>query len=152
MRSHGMLAVAFALTAVPVLTDAAWAQTSREIITIQLDNADRLAEAQGFRLDGAALSGSSLVGLMEDEGRFFVEVRLEAGVDYLIEGFCDEDCTDIDLTLNGPDGETVTADVELDDVPELRFTAAGTGTHFLGVSMADCSASQCFYAVRVLRK
>ena len=107
---------------------------------------------QGFRLDGRALSSSSLVGLMSDDSDFMFEAYLEAGAEYLIEGFCDEDCTDIDLTLHGPSGEAVTKDTLVDDVPELRFRASETGEHFVGVRMVDCSADQCYYAVRVLRK
>jgi hypothetical protein len=145
----GFLAAA-ALIVVPAAGHAQ--TTSRDVITLQLENADELAEMQGFRLDGRALSSSSLVGLIGDDAQFTFEAYLEAGVEYLIEGFCDEDCTDIDLTLHNAEGEMVTKDTELDDVPELRFRATETGEHFVSVGMIDCSAEQCFYAVRVLRK
>ena len=152
MPSHRILVAVCAAAAAIGASSTARAQTSREIITSQLENADRLAEMQGFRLDGRALSPSALVGLLEADGQFIVEVELEASAEYLIEGFCDEDCTDIDLSLNAPDGESVVSDVETDDVPELRFRASENGRYFLGVHLVDCSTSRCYYAVRVLRK
>lgn len=148
-----LAAVCAAAIGMIVLPVAVHGQTSsREIIELQLENADELADMQGFRLDDRALSSSSIVGLLEDDAGFMFAVDLEAGGQYLIEGFCDEDCTDIDLTLHGPDGAAVTHDTEVDDVPELRFRAQESGEFYVGVRMIDCSADRCYYAVRVLRK
>nr|NIS36692.1 hypothetical protein [Actinomycetota bacterium] len=106
----------------------------------------------GFRLDPDALPRDAVIGLLAKEAVAYLEVNLEAGVQYMIEAFCDEDCDDLDLALLSPSGESVTGDVEDDDVPELHFQASESGRYYLGVKMVACETSLCYFGYRVLRK
>ena len=76
-------------------------------------------------------------------------VSLNAGRSYIILGVCDNDCTDVDLRLYGPDGSTVIQDLATDDHPTLNFTAPSTGNYRLEVIMATCRQSPCYYGVQL---
>lgn len=76
-------------------------------------------------------------------------VNLTGGMRYAIIGVCDNDCTDVDLALTGPSGESIASDYRLDDHPTLRFTAPSTGTYNLRVSMATCRQAPCYYGVQL---
>lgn len=76
-------------------------------------------------------------------------VSLNAGRSYVILGVCDNDCTDVDLRLYGPDGSTVIQDLATDDHPTLNFTAPSTGNYRLEVIMATCRQSPCYYGVQL---
>jgi hypothetical protein len=67
----------------------------------------------------------------------------------VILGVCDNDCSDVDLRLYGPDGSTVIQDLATDDHPTLNFTAPSTGNYRLEVIMATCRQSPCYYGVQL---
>src|SRR5688500_127741 len=59
------------------------------------------------------------VGSLSDDQSQSVTVQLEAGTTYAILGVCDEDCSDVDLSLYA--GSTlIDSDVALDDYPIVR--------------------------------
>ena len=72
-----------------------------------------------------------------------------SGRSYIILGVCDNDCSDVDLRLYGPDGSTVIQDLATDDHPTLSFTAPSTGNYRLEVIMATCRQSPCYYGVQL---
>lgn len=71
---------------------------------------------------------------------------------YRVLAVCDNDCSDIDLTLFDMDGNQIDFDVETDDYPwvDTAKLAAGTSRQFrVQVAMASCSADPCRYAIAV---
>lgn len=76
-------------------------------------------------------------------------VTLNAGRQYVIQGVCDNDCSDVDLRLWGPDGSRVIEDLATDDHPTLRFMAQATGNYRLEVIMAVCRQNPCYYGVQL---
>ena len=133
-----------------LLTGAeAQAQSWRNLVGQQLDGATEIMQGRGYSA-GDVLQRSQIVGVLDAGGRAYLEVELEAGVEYLFSGVCDQDCSDLDLYLHESDGfESLVSDVEVDDVPIIVYTAPRTGGYLLGVSMADCEASICYFGVRV---
>ena len=62
-------------------------------------------------------------------------------------GVCDEDCSDIDLSLLDGYGNLVVEDIEVDDAPVIEFTVTASGDFTLGVEMYECSVEPCYYGV-----
>lgn len=127
------------------------AQDWRDLVGRQLDGAAEIFEGRGYSA-GNVLQRDQIVGVLDAGGRAYLEVELEGGVEYLFTGVCDQDCSDLDLYLHESAGfEALASDVEVDDVPIITYTAPQTGGYLLGISMADCEASICYFGVRVYR-
>jgi hypothetical protein len=78
-----------------------------------------------------------------------ITVQLAAASVLAIMGVCDESCSDLDLTVFGPNGAELGSDVLTDDAPIVRVDNARPGTYRIRVQMAACSAATCAYGVRV---
>jgi hypothetical protein len=129
-------------------TGEAAAQDWRTLVMQQLDAAGEMVRAGG-QTDANVLARNQVIGVLEDGGTSYLEIRLEEGVQYLIAGACDQDCSDLDLRLlRSDDFEAIVTDVEDDDVPIIQFTAPASGLYLLGVDMADCSEDVCYYGFR----
>jgi hypothetical protein len=79
-------------------------------------------------------------------------LSLTGGRSYLIVGYCDGDCSDLDLYLLNPSAVGLVSDTALDDYPKLSFRPSFTGTYTLKVTMAACSVNPCRYGVAVFAK
>lgn len=69
---------------------------------------------------------------------------LEAGTEYLVVGACDQDCTDVDLTIRRGT-ERVVQDRLTDDVPIVRFEVGSSGPYLIELDMYRCSTSFCYF-------
>jgi hypothetical protein len=65
---------------------------------------------------------------------------------------CDQDCSDLDLSLMGEDGTSLFMDALDDDAPVLEFTAPADGFHGLVLRMSACSIEPCSFAYQVYRR
>ena len=87
-------------------------------------------------------------GVLRADGEALFSIYVVEGVSYAIEGKCDADCTDLDLTVLNPTSQTVvTRDIELDAIPILRFEANRSGVLDVRVAMARCAAASCSWRV-----
>jgi TonB family protein len=67
---------------------------------------------------------------------------------YVIDGTCDDDCTDLDLVAQ--DGaEILASDTEMDAYPRLTFSARRAGRAVVRVHMLSCSIAPCGYTLRM---
>ncbi len=122
----------------------------------ELDLWDRQAQLQLFayrlQLDLDELSHEIGTGSL-DEGDSEVLTFTAVGPGWFtVLGVCDNDCTDVDLTLYDMDGNELDTDVEIDDFPvvETPRLASGLRQRFqVRISMFECSVSPCRYAVAV---
>ena len=88
---------------------------------------------------------------LNNESTETVTVDLEAGVNYLILGVCDEDCSDLDLELF--QGTTlVDEDMASDDYPVVTVDPTASRTYRLRVTMAACSETPCRYGIAVYER
>ena len=138
-----LLAVLAVLACVPSFADAQIKQLDRYQRTVY---SQFRALAQQDQLGD--MTHEIYMGELADDGTASLTVSLEAGTDYMIIGVCDEDCTDLDLTLCSGSRELDT-DVEDDDTPIVSVTPTSTATFRVSVSMAACSSSPCRYGVAV---
>jgi hypothetical protein len=134
-----------AFLALFLLPDAASAQDQWEAqVRMQLDSAAVLFSAAGYQATHERTMGGLAAGATET-----IELELEGGVEYMLMGVCDTDCTDLDLVLRDAAGSVVDSDLELDDVPLVTVTPQRTGMYTLEVRMIECSAEPCRFGVGV---
>lgn len=146
-----MKRIALALAAIAglaVTTAAAapqdeWTQQVRRL----LQRAGQQFEQRGYTMTHQIFTGS-----LNDDSNEYVTLRLDIGTTYQIMGACDEDCSDMDLTLYGPNGDEIDKDIEMDDFPIVSVTPSRTATYRLKVVMATCTAEPCRYGVGVFGK
>lgn len=91
------------------------------------------------------------IGHVDAGSAFSHTIRTDRAQRFLVKGFCDRDCSDMDLELVTTGGQVVIADTEVDDTPELRFTASQVGNKNVAirVKMYDCSTNVCYYSAGV---
>ena len=111
----------------------------------QLQNAG----AQVFADRGYELTHQIYTGSLDEGETETVTINLDVGVEYQIMGACDNDCTDVDLTLYDGAGNEIDQDLQLDDYPIVSVTPRRAGSFRVVVSMADCSAEPCRYGIGV---
>lgn len=132
---------AVALFATPAAAQQdAWTQQVRRY----LQEAGRHFEEQGYTLTHHIYTGT-----LNDGGTEIVELDLDIGTDYEIIGACDDDCTDLDLTLYDGSGEVVDSDLLDDSFPMVSVTVIRSGSFTVEVSMANCSSEPCRYGIGV---
>jgi hypothetical protein len=79
-------------------------------------------------------------------------VRLYAGRTYRFVGACDEDCSDVDISVHNRYGVIVGADFAPDDHPTVTLTPVTDEIVTVRVSMAACRSEPCYAGARVLRR
>jgi len=102
------------------------------------------------RARGARPEGEPLMGVLNGKTTENRTVDLQAGVRYTIVGVCDENCTDIDLRIWGPNAVKLAEDVQPNNTPILEFTAPAAGRYRLAVEMVSCNANPCAWGVQLL--
>ena len=89
-------------------------------------------------------TGESRTGEMARE-----EFDLQAGRRYGIFGACDVDCSDIRLRLLGPEGASVDEDIGRGSrTAGVNFDPETSGVFAVEVSMVECAAASCGWAVQ----
>ncbi|HEY7471732.1 MAG TPA: hypothetical protein VIE68_05225 [Gemmatimonadota bacterium] len=149
MTRSAVLATLLLVTLAP----AAHSQTSyRSILEAQLTAVGNTVSRNGYRPDSGVFHTDMIVGLLPAGGDIGLEVDLVAGVEYMIVGVCDGDCSDLDLSLSDVAGNELFSDDLEDDAPILSFTAPGSGAHILWVTMYACSVEPCSFGYKVYRR
>jgi hypothetical protein len=101
---------------------------------------------------GYELTHNIYTGSLDDDESTDVTMRLELGTQYAIMGVCDNDCSDIDLTLYDAAGNQIDQDIAADDYPLVEVTPRRSATYRVRVTMADCSAEPCRYGLGTFGK
>jgi hypothetical protein len=104
-----------------------------------------LESASGFQLLGTIHTGSLGAG-----ETLKITASLLEGSDYMVVGYCDRECSNLDLSLFGPDSILAQADRLPDSEPVLTFTPETSGRFHIQVDMVGCSRGHCDLAVGVL--
>lgn len=106
---------------------------------------DFLESASGFSLLGSVHEGTLSAGQ-----ELVVSVSLLERGEYMVVGYCDDACTNLDLTLFDPSRQEIQSDRLPDSEPILTLTAETTGQYFIKVDVVDCAADSCGFAIGVL--
>lgn len=104
-----------------------------------------LESASGFQLLAPVHEG-----VLESGTNTAVSVTLLEGAEYMVVGYCDEECSNLDLTLFDTSGTPLLTDHLPDPEPILMWTAESTGRHYVQVDVGDCPPEGCRFALGFL--
>ena len=136
-------AAVLACAATPAAAQDRWDQQVRTMLV----EAGKRMEGNGMTLTHQIQTGS-----LNEDGKQTFSFTLDIGREYAILGLCDEDCTDVDLTLFDAAGRQVDTDVADDDFPVVTVSPGRTAAYRVQVSMASCSAEPCRFGVGVFAR
>lgn len=111
----------------------------------------RIAEAAGKQGFKRVVAGP-VYGSLNDDAKSSHEMTVVGGVDYVLFGACDNDCTDLDLIVYDQSGNVVRRDIATDDNPVVTFTAPRSGKYRIEVVMAICATEPCRYGLQLNAK
>jgi hypothetical protein len=138
-----------AVASVSVVTSSASAQQNEWVQQVRR----QLTAAGGtFSQRGYTLSHDIHTGSLRDDASEDLTLSLDGGTEYQIVGVCDNDCSDVDITLYDASGSVVDSDLLDDDVPIVSVSPSRSGRYRVHVSMAVCTAEPCYYGVGVYSK
>lgn len=140
MRVFAAPCIALAAASTPIAAQGG----SAEDVTRQIARAQEVFATRGMRP-----AGSPFTGTLEDGAGASHRAQLTGGVQYVLVGVCDNDCTDFDLRLSDAAGNPLAADVEADDTPMVRFTPTSSGVYTVQGQMASCGQNPCYYGIAV---
>jgi hypothetical protein len=101
------------------------------------------ARDHGAEAPLSLIVGKSLA--LQDETRHSFDV--EAGKTYVVAGACDEDCGELSLAAEDPDGNVIDASDKGADAPTLIFKPGKSGKVSILVTMEDCGENACDYGL-----
>lgn len=107
---------------------------------------DEISDGSSFTLN------NYIIGKLADGAKDTWTFPLTRGREYLIIGVCDNDCSDVDLTVKDGSGSVVVKDEGIDDTPVTRFRVTGSGRFTVEVTMADCDDAPCFFGFGLFEK
>ncbi len=83
----------------------------------------------------------------------YVDVRynLDAGVNYVFLGVCDNDCSGLQLRLYDGYGQLVDVDASRGGYPVVATSVGRSGIFYLRLTMRQCRANPCWAGVGVYR-
>ena len=125
---------------------AAWQEQLQQQTTIKSGEGYGNFSAQGYSLMDVAQTELIAASASSD-----VELNLPPGSEYVLLGVCDNDCSDLDLTLI-KGGMELDKDTTTDDWPILKVTPTSSSNYTVRVSMYNCSTSTCGYQLSVWKR
>ncbi|HEX2201952.1 MAG TPA: hypothetical protein VHG91_01585 [Longimicrobium sp.] len=114
-----------------------------DLVATLIDTSTVMMRNAGLSPRGAPVRGTLASGAAEE-----VTLQVAAGAVLAFVGVCDGSCSDLDLTVFGPDGSMLGSDVLDDDAPIVKVENGRAGTYRVRVQMAACGAASCGYGVR----
>ena len=114
------------------------------VVRAQLNTAGQEEQNNGYQM-----SHEIFMGRLDDDANESLTIPLDGGNEYILIGKCDQDCSDLDLTIYDPNGNEVASDLATDDSPTLHIKSAVNGNYRLKVAMPACRVNPCRYGVGV---
>jgi hypothetical protein len=65
---------------------------------------------------------------------------------------CDNDCSDLDMTIKDSDGKEVARDTQNDDTPVVRFQPKSSGRYTIDIQMIKCKDDPCYFGFGIFQK
>lgn len=101
--------------------------------------------------EGWSFSDDDQEGVLEPNGLAALSVNLERGI-YGVLGFCDADCSDLDIYVMDENDEILAQDVLDDAEPGVDFTVTRAGKYIIGAKMISCATDACWYWFGLVHK
>ncbi len=92
------------------------------------------------------------VSRLRHRGTDSFTLTLRKGLSYKLVSVCDNDCSDLDLTLYDENYNVISRDNDSSSTPIVEVTPKWTGTFHLQVRMYACSNNPCYYGISTFGK
>ncbi len=138
--------IILSLFTVSLIHSIAFAQSYTEVVWSQIQNSWENASDDGYSMK------NYIIGAIKEDEENIWTFYFDANSKYLIRGFCDEDCNDLDLYLFDSDEIEIDSDVEEDDYPIVYFTPTSTGYYKVEISMFTCDADPCYWGLAIFEQ
>jgi hypothetical protein len=136
----------FALALLVSSAQQGHAQSYAQQVWAQLQKMHEVVGASDYTLQ------NYVVGHLGESNTDSWTFTFKANTDYIITGACDNDCSDLDLTVKDGNGRVVEKDTTTDDVPVLRFRGGSNARYTVEVRMYACSSAPCYFGFGVFQK
>lgn len=93
-----------------------------------------------------------VIGMIQESDDNTWSFYLDSSKEYLFEGFCDEDCEDLDMYLYNDKGTELDKDIEEDDYPLFFFEPEESGRYSVKVTMYSCNVEPCYFGLAIFEK
>lgn len=93
-----------------------------------------------------------VIGMIQESDDNTWSFYLDSSKEYLFEGFCDEDCEDLDMYLYNDEGTELDKDIEEDDYPLFFFEPEESGRYSVKVTMYSCNVEPCYFGLAIFEK
>lgn len=97
--------------------------------------------------DGQKLVFVPLLGRVSEGVETRFTAKLNGDINYAIIGACDENCDELNLTLNNTDGERIAMDEKQDGVPIISFTPPSSNDYQITVRIDECKTGNCEFGI-----
>lgn len=138
--------VGMGLAVVGLAAAPAEAQTYAETVWRQLQTAHEAAVAENYQLK------NYIIGSLNNGNTDTWSFDLSTGRNYVIIGACDEDCSDLDITVKSATGSVVANDTATDDHPVVNFQPPRNGRYTVEIKMYSCSQNPCYFGFGLFRQ
>jgi hypothetical protein len=112
---------------------------------LMLDAMAGVLEDQEIFRKGAPVRGSLQPGATRD-----VSFRVKAAGMVMFAAACGDSCSEMHMTVYGPDGSELGSDTTPLPAPTVRLEGVRAGTYRVRLHMVDCAAARCEFGVQVL--
>jgi uncharacterized protein YfaP (DUF2135 family) len=133
----------FALATVALVPAAARADQYDNQVRIQM-----FATAVGAVADGFSMRVPLEIGSLRQGQYQTYTLRMDGNLRYRLVANCDNDCSDIDISVTEPDGREIAWDRRDGDLAVVDLSGH-PGAHTVRVSMAGCRLGPCRFGLGV---
>lgn len=147
---HTRMSYRLLITAGVVLTSPTTARAQQDYYATRA-RVDMQRAAASWSSRGFAPVGDLRIGVLDERERDSLSVELQREVQFVVLGFCDEDCGDIDFHAFDPAGKEIAFEVRSGSRATMSMIPATTGAYRIEVVMGSCSTPPCYYAVQLLQ-
>ena len=125
---------------------ATYAQSYTETVWNQIQNSYESASDDGYSMK------NYVIGAIDENEDNTWTFYFNSGTDYLLRGFCDEDCNDLDLYLYDSESNEIDSDIEDDDFPLIYFSPEKPGRYKIEISMFSCEVEPGYWGLAMFEQ
>jgi len=123
-------------------------QANARAVRAQLEAQGAAHEQAGYRQSGE----DALAQLTQDDIGHTWTLHLEAGVTYLIQAACDQQCLNADMEIRNAYDERIASDINGDAIPVVTITPPRAGDYTLRIWLPQCTHVPCTAGFRLYRR
>ncbi len=138
--------ICLACCLIALSTISARAQSYTEVVWSQIQDSYEENAEMGYTVK------NYIIGMIQESDDNTWSFYLDSSKEYLFEGFCDEDCEDLDMYLYNDEGTEIDKDIEEDDYPLFFFEPNESGRYKVKVTMYSCSVEPCYFGLAIFEK